>query len=77
MYFNYRFLLKLDSTIGAYVRGTAVKFLDLVFFFFFFFFFFEGGGWWKSIESLLKDILRERSYGEPLSIYARFAGMKI
>ena len=35
MYFNYRFLLKLDSTIGAYVRGTAVKFLDLVFFFFF------------------------------------------
>ena len=34
MYFNYRFLLKLDSTIGAYVRGTAVKFLDLFFFFF-------------------------------------------
>ena len=33
MYFNYHFLLKLDSTIGAYVRGTAVKFLDLVLFF--------------------------------------------
>ena len=33
MYFNYRFLLKLDSTNGAYVRGTAVKFLDLVLFF--------------------------------------------
>ena len=33
MYFNYHFLLKLDPTIGAYVRGTAVKFLDLVLFF--------------------------------------------
>ena len=70
MYFNYHFLLQLDSTIGAYVRGTAVKFFGLVLFF-------GGEGWWKSIESLLKDILRERRYGEPLSIYARFAGMKI
>ena len=37
MYFNYHFLLQLDSTIGAYVRGTAVKFFGLVLFFF-------GGG---------------------------------
>ena len=33
MYFNYHFLLQLDSTIGAYVRGTAVKFFGLVLFF--------------------------------------------
>ena len=33
MYFNYHFLLQLDSTIGAYVRGTVVKLFDLVLFF--------------------------------------------
>ena len=73
MYFNYHFLLQLDSTIGAYVRGTVVKLFGLVLFFWGG----GGGGGGKSIESLLKDILRERRYGEPLSIYARFAGIKI
>ena len=33
MYFNYHFLLQLDSTIGAYVRGTVVKLFGLVPFF--------------------------------------------